>query len=64
MLVKWYESGEGKLVLFKQFDINPDDRNFVSIYREQGMIAGDYTVEVYRVNQAVDLLFAGHYAVR
>jgi hypothetical protein len=61
--VKWYQPANGRILLFKQFDISAADSNYVWIDTSKGYVAGEYRVEIYRVNQSLQLLSSGVYRV-
>jgi hypothetical protein len=63
VLVKWYQPANGRILLFKQFDISAADSNYVWIDTSKGYVAGEYRVEIYRVNQSLQLLSSGVYRV-
>lgn len=63
VLVKWYQPSSGSILLFKQFDIASGDSNFIWIDNSKGYAAGEYRVEIYRVNQSLQLLSSGIYRI-
>jgi hypothetical protein len=63
VLVKWYQPSSGRILLFKQFEISNADSNYVWIDTSKGNVAGEYRVEIYRVNQSLQLLSSGIYRV-
>lgn len=63
VLVKWYQPSSGRVVLFKQFEIASADSNYIWIDNTRGYAAGEYRVEIYRVNQSLQLLSSGIYRV-
>ena len=63
VLVKWYQPSSGSVVLFKQFDIASGDSNYIWIDNTKGYAAGEYRVEIYRVNQSLQLLSSGIYRI-
>jgi hypothetical protein len=63
VLVKWYQPSSGSIVLFKQFDIVSGDSNYIWIDNTKGYAAGEYRVEIYRVNQSLQLLSSGIYRI-
>jgi hypothetical protein len=63
VLVKWYQPSNGRILLFKQFEISNADSNYVWIDTSKGSVAGEYRVEIYRVNQSLQLLSSGIYRV-
>jgi hypothetical protein len=63
VLVKWYQPSNGRILLFKQFEISTADSNYVWIDTSKGYLAGEYRVEIYRVNQSLQLLSSGIYRV-
>jgi len=63
VLVKWYQPSSGSILLFKQFDIVSGDSNYIWIDNTKGYAAGEYWVEIYRVNQSLQLLSSGNYQV-
>ena len=48
-------------MLFKQFDIASGDSNYIWVDNTKGYAAGEYRVEIYRVNQSLQLLSSGIY---
>jgi len=63
VLVKWYQPSSGSILLFKQFDIVSGDNNYIWIGNSKGYAAGEYRVEIYRVNQSLQLLSSGIYRI-
>ena len=63
VLVKWYHADSGRVVLFKQFEISAGDSNYIWIDNNNGFEAGNYRVEIYRVNETLSLLSSGEYRV-
>lgn len=63
VLVKWYQPSSGRILLFKQFEISSASSNYVWIDNSKGHVAGEYRVEIYRVNQSLQLLSSGNYRV-
>jgi hypothetical protein len=63
VLVKWYKPSSGSILLFKQFDIVSGDSNYIWIDNSKGYAVGEYRVEIYRVNQSLQLLSSGNYEV-
>jgi len=63
VLVKWYQPSSGRIVLFKQFEIAATDSNYIWIDNTRGYAAGEYRVEIYRVNQSLQLLSSGIYRI-
>jgi hypothetical protein len=63
VLVKWYQPSSGSIVLFKQFEISAGQSNYIWINNTKGYVAGEYRVEIYRVNQSLQLLSSGIYRV-
>lgn len=63
VLVKWYQPSSGSILLFKQFDIASGDSNYIWIDNSKGYAAGEYRVEIYRVNQSLQLLSSGIYRI-
>ena len=61
VLVKWYQPSSGSILLFKQFDIASGDSNYIWIDNSKGYAAGEYRVEIYRMNESVQLLSSGIY---
>ena len=61
VLVKWYQPSSGSILLFKQFDIASGDSNYIWIDNSKGYAVGDYHVEIYRINESVQLLSSGIY---
>ena len=63
VLVKWYHADSGRIVLFKQFEISAGDSNYIWIDNNNGFEAGNYRVEIYRVNETLSMLSSGEYRV-
>jgi hypothetical protein len=63
VLVKWYQPSSGSVVLFKQFEISASDSNYIWIDNTKGYAKGEYRVEIYRVNQSLQLLSSGIYRI-
>lgn len=63
VLVKWYQPSSGSILLFKQFDIANGDSNYIWIDNTRGYATGEYRVDIYRVNQSLQLLSSGIYRV-
>ena len=64
IFVKWYESKQGRMALFKQFPIAQENTNYIWIHNSGGFTKGQYQVEVYRINESFDLLSKGNFEVR
>jgi len=64
IFVKWYESNQGRMALFKQFPITQENTNYIWIHNSGGFTKGQYQVEVYRINESFDLLSKGNFEVR
>jgi len=61
VLVKWYQPSSGSILLFKQFNIASGNSNYIWIDNSKGYAAGEYRVEIYRINQSIQLLSSGIY---
>jgi hypothetical protein len=63
VLVKWYHTSSGRIVLFRQYEIADSASNYIWIDNKNGFENGNYRVEIYRVNEALSLLSSGEYQV-
>lgn len=63
VLVRWYHSDRGRVLLFQQFEIADGDSNYIWLENENGFATGSYRVEIYRVDEDVTLLSSGEYRV-
>lgn len=64
IFVKWYESNQGRMALFKQFPIMQKKINYIWIHNSGGFAKGRYQVEIYRINESFDLLSKGNFEVQ
>lgn len=63
VLVKWFRIGDGRVFLFEQMPIRPNQGNHVWLKNENGMEPGLYQVDIYEVSQEMPLLSSGQYQV-
>jgi hypothetical protein len=61
VLVKWYSPESGETVLFKKYDINPNDSNHHIWLENKELKQGLYNVEIFNSNEDLELLSAGQF---
>jgi hypothetical protein len=65
VLVKWYRTDEPQIMLFKRHNIGSGrEADYVWLEPGAGWQSGDYQVDIYTGDEAMDRLAAGRYSVR
>ena len=64
VFAKWYRVEDGQVLLFRQLPINQQDSNFIWVKNDKGFERGLYKVDVFQMNEQMELLSSGLYEVR
>ena len=64
VLVKWYQTDQPKIVLMNSFPINPNSNNYIWLDLPQGWSRGKYSVDIYSLQDDLNLIASGQYGVQ